>query len=123
MDVRGSSVVIRDKKHELANVLSRLLGRRVRTKDVIAALGLSSSAYYLQRDENRLISADNLLKLANELEVSPVRLLVRYGLISELSVIEYAQELGMVHAPSSTRPRGFISPDEPLLARPDAPPL
>ena len=116
-------MVVRDKEHELAPVLSRLLGRRVKTKDVIAALGLSSSAYYLQRDENRLISADNLLKLANELDVNPVRLLARYGLISQVAVVEYALELGMVQPQNSTRPRGFISPEEPLRVRPDAPPL
>lgn len=116
-------MVVRDKNHELAPVLSRILGRRVRTKDVIAALGLSSSAYYLQRDENRLISADNLLKLAKELDVNPVRLLTRYGLISQFSVVEYAQELGMVQPPNPTRGRGLIASDEPLRVRLDAPPL
>lgn len=116
-------MVVRDKNHELAPVLSRLLGRRVRTKDVIAALGLSSSAYYLQRDENRLLSADNLLKLANELDVNPVRLLTRYGLIDESAVVEYAQGLGMVPSTNAARGRGFISPDEPLRVRLDAPPL
>lgn len=116
-------MAVRDKEYELASVLSRILGRRVKTKDVISALGLSSSAYYLQRDENRLISADNLLKLANELNVNPVRLLARYGLISESSVVDYAHELGMVQAPHTARIHGFISPDEPLRVRLDAPPL
>lgn len=116
-------MVVRDKKHELAVVVSKLLGWRVKTKEVIAAQGLSSSAYYLQRDENRLISADNLLKLAEELDVNPVRLLARYGLISDVAIAEYAQELGMVRSPNTTRSRGFNYPGESLLVRPDAPPL
>lgn len=108
--------MIRRTKHELADVLSKLLDKRVKTKDVIEALGMAPSTYYLQRDEDRLITADNLLKLAHELDVNPVGLLARYGFVSEQSVIEYAEALGM-----SQQVRRSVR--ERLRARPDAPPL
>lgn len=108
--------MVRRTKHELAEVLSKILGHRIKTKDVIEALGVAPSTYYLQRDEDRLITADNLLKLAGELDVNPVGLLARYGFVTEQSVLEYAEELGL---------RNEVNPParEPLRARPDAPPL
>lgn len=110
----GSENMVGDKKYELPAVLSKLLGRQVKAREVIDALGMPTSTYYLQRDEDRLITADNLLKLAGELDVNPVGLLARYGFVSELSVVEYAEELNKSHTTSKP---------EPLRARRDAPPL
>ena len=110
--------MVGDKKYELPAVLSKLLGRRVKAREVIDALGMPTSTYYLQRDEDRLITADNLLRLAGELDVNPVGLLARYGFISELSVVEYAEELGEPRGTSKSEPKS-----ESLRARRDAPPL
>ena len=107
---------------ELSTVLSVLLGRRVKAKEIIRALEMAPSTYYLQREEGRLITADNLLKLADELEVNPVGLLARYGFFSSGSVLEYAAELGADGA-SPVGTRRLLSPGEPLQARRDAPPL
>jgi hypothetical protein len=73
---------------DLAEVLSSLTGRRVRIGEIIAALNVGRSTYYEQRDAGRLISADNLLRLAAELEVNPVELLLRCGLVSRQAVAE-----------------------------------
>ena len=78
-----------DSDRELSVVLSYLVGRQLRTAELVGALGLSRSAYYLQRDEGRLISADNLLRLAAALDINPVDLLVRYGLVSREAVTDY----------------------------------
>ena len=99
-------------------MLSYLVGRPVRTVELAKALGVARSSYYAARDQGRLITADNLLRLAGELDVNPVGLLARYGFISELSVVEYAEELGEPRGTSKSEPKS-----EPLRARRDAPPL
>lgn len=73
---------------DLAEVLSSLTGRRVRIGEIISALNVGRSTYYEQRDAGRLISADNLLRLAAELEINPVELLLRCGLVSRQAVAE-----------------------------------
>ena len=65
-----------DRSRELGTVLSHLVGRQVRSSEIIAALGVSRSAYYVQREAGRLVTADNLLRLAAALEgwtISPQR--------------------------------------------------
>ena len=101
----GSSrrVVIDDSNRELSVVLSYLLGRQLRTAEIVSALELSRSAYYLQRDEGRLITADNLLRLAAALDINPVDLLVRYGLVDREAVTEYSATQNGAPAPP-TRP-------------------
>lgn len=54
------------------------------------ALGVSRSSYYAARDEKRLITADNLIRLAGVFGLNAVDLLVRYGLVSHSAVIDYA---------------------------------
>ncbi|MBU3749020.1 MAG: helix-turn-helix transcriptional regulator [Mycobacterium sp.] len=70
-------------------MLSYLVGRPVRTVELAKALGVARSSYYAARDEGRLITADNLLRLAGVFELNPVDLLVRYGLVSRDAAIEY----------------------------------
>jgi hypothetical protein len=81
-----------DTKH-LDAVLGYLVGRRLSIREVCAALELSRSTYYEQRDQGRLISADNLISAARNLDLNPVDLLVRYGLIAASSVVECAEEI------------------------------
>ncbi len=78
---------------QLDAVLGYLVGRRLSTREVCAALELPRSTYYEQRDQGRLISADNLITAARNLNLNPVDLLVRYGLIPASAVVEYAEEI------------------------------
>ena len=99
----------------LAGVLSSLTGRRVRIGEIITALNVGRSTYYEQRDEGRLISADNLLRLADQMDLNPVELMLQCGLIQETAVVECAGKIGGAGG-SRSRTRRF-------RRRPDAPPL
>jgi hypothetical protein len=108
-----------DRHRELSAVLSYLVGRQLRTNEIVSALGVSRSAYYLARDEGRLASADNLLRLAKGFGLNPVDLLLRYGLLSPDDVINCADELrGAQPARDQRAPR--LSGLKPRL---DAPPI
>lgn len=85
--------MVDDRHRELGAVLSYLVGRQLRAAEIVEALGVSRSAYYLARDEGRLVTADNLIRLGNALGLNPVDLMLRYGLISENSVLECAHDL------------------------------
>ncbi len=99
-------------------VLSYLIGRQLRTAEIVSALGLSRSAYYLQRDEGRLITADNLLRLAAALDINPVDLLVRYGLVDREAVTEYsAMQNGAPAPPTKQAKKSRLQP------RLDLPPI
>lgn len=100
---------------DLAGVLSELTGRRVRIGEIISALNVGRSTYYEQRDEGRLLSADNLLRLATEMNLNPVELLMRCGLISPQSVADCDTST----VPAETTPRRSRR----FQRRPDAPPL
>ena len=78
---------------QLDAVLGYLVGRRLSTREVCAALELSRSTYYEQRDQGRLITADNLITAARNLNLNPVDLLVRYGLVPASAVVDYAEEI------------------------------
>lgn len=106
-----------DRHRELAAVLSYLVGRQLRTSEIVSGLGVSRSAYYLARDEGRLVTADNLLRLAAALNLNPVDLLVRYGLLSDQQVFEYIGEVGPAQADQRKSPTKRLTP------RQDAPPL
>lgn len=100
---------------ELSEVLSTLTGRRVRIGEIITALNVGRSTYYEQRDEGRLVSADNLLRLAAEMDLNPVELLLRCGLINETAVVDCAEKVGS-GTRRTARTRRF-------QRRADAPPL
>lgn len=99
---------------DLAGVLSSLTGRKVRIGEIITALNVGRSTYYEQRDEGRLVSADNLLRLAAQMDLNPVELLLLCGLVSEASVLDCARKVDSRAA--TTRTRRF-------QRRPEAPPL
>lgn len=80
--------MIDDRSRDLGSVLSYLVGRQLRANEIITALGVSRSAYYVQREEGRLVTADNLLRLAAALNLNPVDLLLRYSMVSREAVLE-----------------------------------
>lgn len=107
--------MVDDRHRELGAVLSYLVGRQLRAGEIVEALGVSRSAYYLARDEGRLVTADNLIRLAAALGLNPIDLMLRYGLVSEDAVRECARDL----EPAVTKPRRTRR----LEPRPDAPPI
>lgn len=111
--------MVDDRHRELGAVLSYLVGRQLRASEIVDALGVSRSAYYLARDEGRLVTADNLLRLAAALRLNPIDLMLRYGLVSEDAVLEAARDLEPVDvARKQSRSRsGRLQP------RLDAPPI
>lgn len=116
--LRDGGAVVDDSRRELGVVLSYLVGRQLRAGELIEALGVSRSAYYAARDEGRLVTADNLLKLAKTLRLNPVDLMLRFGLITPESVRQSADRLGPAGATPAGRPS--ISQLQPL---PDVPPI
>ena len=90
--------------------------RASRSEEIIAALDLGRSTYYEQRDDGRLLCADNLLRLAAELDLNPVELLMHCGLVEAPAVIDCAGKVGDTTGSTPPRSRRF-------RRRPDAPPL
>lgn len=105
---------------DLSAVLSSLTGRRVRIGEIIDALDLGRSTYYEQRDEGRLVSADNLVRLAAEMSLNPVELMVRCGVIDPDAVTDCAGKVaaGTVANAADRPPR-----TRRFQRRTDAPPL
>ena len=85
--------MVDDRDREISTVLSYILGRPLRAGEIVSALGVSRSAYYLARDEGRLTTANNLIRLASAFGINPIDLLVRYGMVSREAVLDYAAEL------------------------------
>lgn len=122
-----------DANKSLAAVLSYLVGRQLKLRELLEALQMSRSRYYNQAEEGRLITADNLIRAARNLEINEVDLLARYNLISDDAIREYAEGLapGPAHpqtlravgqevkeAPKKTRRRSTtrqVRPDIPSL--------
>lgn len=115
---RKGTDVIDDRERELSAVLGYLVGRPVPAVELARALGVSRSSYYAARDEKRLITADNLIKLAGVFRLNPVDLLVRYGLVSYDAAVDYVTGETRAAATAGTRSR---SPR--LEPRMDLPPL
>lgn len=106
-----------DRDRDLGTVLSYLVGRPVRAVELAKALGVARSSYYAARDEKRLITADNLLRLAGVFGLNPVDLLVRYGLVSHDAAMEYARDADAAPAKKGTTDTAGLRP------RMDLPPL
>lgn len=105
---------------DLPAVISSLAARRVRIGEIITALDVGRSTYYQQRDEGRLVSADNLLRLASELDLNPIELLLHCGLVGPEVIVDCAGKIGADRREAGTdrtpRNRRF-------QRRLDAPPL
>ena len=104
---------------DLLAVLSSLTGRRVRIGEIIDALDVGRSTYYEQRDEGRLVSADNMLRVAAQMDINPVELLLHCGLVSGEAIAECATRLDRdADTEPAAKPRARR-----FQRRPDAPPL
>lgn len=110
--------MVDDRERELSTVLGYLVGRPVPAVEMARALGVSRSSYYAAREEKRLITADNLIKLAGVFRLNPVDLLVRYGMVSHDAVVDYLGEPAQTAATPSVRSRLRR-----LQPRSDLPPL
>ena len=80
-----------DREKNPAVVLPYLVGRPLAATEVYEAFGYRKSTYYKAARERRLISADNLIKVANYFGLNPVDLQIRFGLIQPEAVIEYVE--------------------------------
>ncbi|AOQ29101.1 immunity repressor [Mycobacterium phage HedwigODU] len=92
-----------DTDKSLAAVLSYLVGRQLKLRELLEALQMSRTRYYNQAEEGRLITADNLIRAARNLEINEVDPLARYNLISDDSIRAYAEGL----APSPPHPQAL----------------
>ncbi|MFY2860694.1 hypothetical protein ACOJVU_13140 [Mycobacterium sp. THU-M104] len=94
-----------DRDKDPAVVLPYLVGRSLAATEVYEAFGYRKSAYYKAAREGRLITADNLIRVATYFGLNPVDLQVRYGLIPPEAVTEYVKS-----APQSVQ-LGDLRPD------------
>ena len=95
---------------DLHDVLSELAGRPIRIGEIVDALELGRSTYYEQRDEGRLTSADNLLRLAAAFGLNPIELLVRCGLVSSEEAANYVTATGGKRRVRRLQPRMDLPP-------------
>ena len=82
---------VEDRHKDPTVVLPYLVGRPLGATEVYEAFGYRKSAYYKASHEGRLVSADNLIKVAKYFGLSPVDLLVRFGLLEHSAVEEYLE--------------------------------
>lgn len=88
----------RDEDNDLLVVTAYLLKRQVRMQEMLAALGMSRSTYYLQRDQGVLNSIANLMAVAEHFGLDKVDLLVRFGHLTKGELITYLEREGEVIA-------------------------
>jgi hypothetical protein len=72
-------------------VIAYLMGRELRSADLYAAFGLSRSGYRKARQEGRLLTADNLMRVAEHFGLNPIELLMRFGLVAPEAVSEFVE--------------------------------
>lgn len=111
--------MVEDRDRDLDTVVSYLVGRHVTTTEIVEAMGISRSGYYVARSAGRLVTADHLVKLAKAFDLNPVDLMVRFGLLSPEAAIEYVDTL---QADASARKVRGVRPKR-LQRRPNTPPL
>ena len=80
---------MKDTEKDPAVVIMFLVGRQLRAAEFHAAFGLSRSGYRKAQEENRLITADNLLRVAEYFDLNPIELLTRFDLVSREAVNDF----------------------------------
>lgn len=101
-----------DREKDPSVVLPYLVGRPLPATEVYEAFGYRKSAYYKAAHEGRLITADNLIRVAGHFGLNAVDLLVRYGLISHETVSDYMDS----ERPKSEVPK--LADLHPIVSRP-----
>lgn len=84
-------MVVDDRGKDPTIVLPYLVGRPLPATEVYEAFGYRKSAYYKAVHEGRLISANNLLRVAKHFGLNPIDLQVRFGLIEPEAVTQYLE--------------------------------
>lgn len=80
-----------DRDKDPTVVLPYLVGRPLSATEVYEAFGYRKSAYYKAAHEGRLVTANNLIKVARYFGLNPIDLQVRFGLIEPEAVTEYVE--------------------------------
>ena len=93
-----------DRDKDPTVVLPYLVGRPLVATEVYEAFGYRKSAYYKAVHEGRLISANNLLRVAKYFGLNPIDLQVRFGLIEPEAVTEYVESKRRPPRPGDLRP-------------------
>ncbi|AVO25557.1 immunity repressor [Mycobacterium phage LaterM] len=106
-----------DTDKSLAAVLSYLVGRQLKLRELLEALQMSRTRYYNQAEEGRLITADNLIRAARNLKINEVDLLARYNLISDDAIRAYAEGLAPTSTPQTLRVVGQEVKEAPKKTR------
>ncbi|HTZ12186.1 MAG TPA: hypothetical protein VMC78_00930 [Mycobacterium sp.] len=80
---------MKDTEKDPAVVIMFLVGRQLRAAEIHAAFGLSRSGYRRAQGQRRLITADNLLRVAGYFNLNPIELLTRFDLVSPEAVSDF----------------------------------
>lgn len=82
---------MKDTEKDPAVVIMFLVGRQLRAAEIHAAFGLSRSGYRKAQEQKRLITADNLLRVAEYFDLNPIELLTRFDLVSPEAVSDFVR--------------------------------
>jgi hypothetical protein len=78
-----------DVDRDPAVVIMYLVGRRLSSAEIYEAFGLSRSGYRKAWDEARLITADNVIRVAKHFDLNPIGLLTRFNLVAAEAVSDF----------------------------------
>jgi hypothetical protein len=78
-----------DVDRDPAVVIMYLVGRRLSSAEIYEAFGLSRSGYTKAWHEGRLITADNVIRVAKHLDLNPIGLLTRFNLVAAEAVSDF----------------------------------
>jgi hypothetical protein len=78
-----------DVDRDPAVVIMYLVGRRLSSAEIYEAFGLSRSGYTKAWHEGRLITADNVIRVAKHFELNPIGLLTRFNLVAAEAVSDF----------------------------------
>ncbi len=78
-----------DVDRDPAVVIMYLVGRRLSSAEIYEAFGLSRSGYHKAWDEGRLITADNVIRVAKHFDLNAIALLTRFNLVAAQAVRDF----------------------------------
>jgi hypothetical protein len=78
-----------DVDRDPAVVIMYLVGRRLSSTEIYEAFGLSRSGYAKAWHEGRLITADNVIRVAKHFDLNPIGLLTRFNLVAAEAVSDF----------------------------------
>jgi hypothetical protein len=78
-----------DVDRDPAVVIMYLVGRRLSSAEIYQAFGLSRSGYTKAWHEGRLVTADNVIRVAKHFDLNPIGLLTRFNLVAAEAVSDF----------------------------------